>query len=119
MATILIVEDDEKYRTMLTGLLEEEHYTVLTAGNGEEALTALHEHPEITLIVLDLIMPNMDGLTFFYHLKKTLGSSKPVIILTNLTETAYPQDSDIKDFIIKANIGLPELLTRIKSQVTP
>lgn len=58
---ILIVDDMELNRDLLSEILEEE-YTILTAGNSKQAMDALVEkHDEIALMLLDLVMPEMDG----------------------------------------------------------
>ena len=111
MNTILIVEDEKQYRDILAKKLETSGYTVLTAQNGQYALNIV-KSSSIDLIILDIFMPVMDGLTFYYHLKNTLKKTIPVIILTNLTETTYP--SDVKDFIVKANTSLDQVMEKIK-----
>jgi CheY-like chemotaxis protein len=63
-AQILIVDDDSDIRETLTELLQEEGYGCATAGNGREALEYLHSHPFPSLILLDLMMPVMDGFDF-------------------------------------------------------
>lgn len=80
---ILVVEDNELNRMMLVGILESE-YQVLEAENGMEALEVLKQYrEEISLILLDLIMPVMDGYTFLSHLKADPScASIPVIVTT-------------------------------------
>lgn len=112
MNTILLVEDEKEYRDILSKKLETAGYTVITAQNGQYALNTLKNN-QVDLIILDLFMPVMDGLTFYYHLKHTLNKVIPVIILTNLTETAYP--SEVKDFIVKANTSLDQVIEKIRS----
>jgi DNA-binding response OmpR family regulator len=119
MNKLLLVEDDPQYRTLLSEGLKAEGIDVLTATNGEEALGVLKNAPDIRLIVLDLIMPQMDGMTFFYHLKQTLKVSKPVLILSNLNDTAVPTDSDIVEYIVKSNISLADLIKRIRFHLLP
>jgi DNA-binding response OmpR family regulator len=119
MNKILLVEDDAQYRMLLSEGLKAEGIEVLTATNGEEALSVLKHVPDVRLIVLDLIMPQMDGMTFFYHLKQTLKVSKPVLILSNLNDTAVPTDSDIVEYIVKSNISLVDLIKRIKMHLSP
>ena len=66
---ILIVEDNELNRMMLCEILSNE-YSVLEAGNGQEALDILKQHNDIiSLILLDVIMPVMDGYTFLDKIK--------------------------------------------------
>jgi CheY-like chemotaxis protein len=59
--TILIVEDDDEIRELLAEMLGEEGYAVVTASDGREALTRLEAGLAPRLVVLDLMMPNMDG----------------------------------------------------------
>ena len=60
MFHILVVDDDKHTRKLLRAVLENAHYTVTTATNGEEALEALDKE-HIDLVVLDIMMPKMDG----------------------------------------------------------
>lgn len=109
---ILIVEDEKDYRDILTERLKAEKYEVLETTNGEQAINLL-KNTSVDLILLDMLMPEMDGATFFYHLRNTLKKEVPVIIITNFTETAYPEG--VTDFIIKSNTSLEEVITKIKS----
>ena len=61
---ILVVDDDSELRESLALLLALKGYEVITASDGREALQALHGGPQPCLIVLDLTMPEMDGLQF-------------------------------------------------------
>lgn len=81
--TILVVEDNEINRLMLCGLLSSE-YKTLEAQNGQEALDVLREHKDdISLILLDIIMPVMDGYTFLDIVKADpIYASVPVIVTT-------------------------------------
>ena len=80
---ILIVEDNEINRMMLYGILSSD-YQVLEAENGQEALSVLKQYEEqISLILLDIVMPVMDGYTFLSIVKKDPAySSIPVIVTT-------------------------------------
>src|SRR5947207_1939918 len=61
---ILLVEDNDLFRDAMAQLLEREGYAVATAGDGEQALAAIHEGLRPSLILLDLMMPRMNGLQF-------------------------------------------------------
>jgi len=111
---ILIVEDEKDYRDVLTERLESEGFTVLKAENGQLALN-LMKNTDVDLILLDMFMPQMDGTTFFYHLKNTLKKEIPVIILTNFTEMAYPEG--VTDFVVKANASMDEVVEKIKNNL--
>ena len=80
---ILVVEDNEINRAMLSEILSSE-YQVLEAENGAVALDVLKEYGEgVSLILLDIIMPVMDGYTFLAHVKADQAySSIPVIVTT-------------------------------------
>ena len=80
---ILVVEDNEINRMILREILSS-RYKVLEAGNGVEALSVLREYGEmVSLILLDIVMPVMDGYTFLSHIKADSSfSSIPVIVTT-------------------------------------
>jgi CheY-like chemotaxis protein len=82
-APILIVDDDEDIREALHSLLELEGYTVLSAANGREALELLSRSPRPGLILLDLMMPLMNGWEFKQAAAKNPAlASIPVVIVT-------------------------------------
>ena len=80
---ILVVEDNEINRMILREILSPQ-YKVLEAGNGAEALSVLREYGEmVSLILLDIVMPVMDGYTFLSVMKENSEySSIPVIVTT-------------------------------------
>ena len=79
---ILVVDDDETTRSLLARMLQRGGWEVSTASNGREALTRLTEmHPDA--IVLDLMMPVMDGFEFLQHLQRTeQWEDVPVVVIT-------------------------------------
>jgi len=80
---VLVVEDDADIRDALRTLLEEVGCEVSTANNGSEALDALHGRERPQLIVLDLMMPVMDGWTFLERRREDAGlASIPVVVTT-------------------------------------
>lgn len=82
-APIMIVDDDEDIREALRTLLELEGYTVLSAANGREALELLSSSPSPGLILLDLMMPVMNGWEFKQAVAKIPAhASIPVVIVT-------------------------------------
>lgn len=82
-ATVLVVDDDATVRDVVSRYLARDGHRVIERSNGIDGLSAaLTEHPD--LVVLDLMMPGMDGLTVCQELRKT--SAVPVIILTALGE---------------------------------
>jgi DNA-binding NtrC family response regulator len=80
MTKILIIDDEQGIRDLLDTLLRRKGYDVVVAENGREGLKVFRrEHPDV--VVLDLKMPVMDGLTVLQELR-TLDPHKPVIVLT-------------------------------------
>ena len=116
MKTVLIVEDDDSYRKMLYEELLSEGYHPLTAANGKVAIDMV-QNKQIDLILLDLLMPELDGTDFYYQLKHKLKKKIPIIILTNVTTAAAYDHDIVKDVMIKADVSLEKLTTRIKELV--
>lgn len=109
---ILIVEDDESIRETLRLFLELESYSVLTAENGKAALDRLSDFRQPGVILLDLMMPVMNGWEFLEHLHKlSLYSKTPVIVITAFIEkSAQLNVSEI----IRKPLKLDQLLCSIK-----
>lgn len=80
METILIVDDEKHYRSILSTCIKEEEYTTLTAKNGLTALKTL-ENSDIDLLITDMKMPDMDGMELLKSVKAKLPDI-PVIIMT-------------------------------------
>lgn len=113
MKTILVVEDNSSYQAILKKALEDAHFTVVQAGNGKEALDFV-KNSTFDLIILDLLMPEMDGITFYYQLKKILKKHIPILVLTNVADTAA-YGADIKDVLIKSDVSLDEVVAKVKA----
>ena len=114
---IFVVEDQKDYRDVLVKLLQNEGFAVLQAENGQQALDIMKD-TDCDLIILDILMPRMDGITFLYHLRNVLNKKNiPVIILTNFTEAAHPEGAT--DFLVKSNISLDEVVKKIRNYIHP
>ena len=118
MAKILIVEDDPLMSRMYQKIFKFEGYEVEMAGNGEEGLKiALKEKPDI--ILLDIVMPKMDGMEMLQKLKADAETRDiPVVILTNLSD--YEKISEAlslgaMDYLVKANYKLEDLLEKVRT----
>ncbi len=87
--TLLVVDDEEDLREMLRDALQRRGFDVVTAGNGLEALAALEGIEHLCAVLLDLIMPEMNGWEFFDALRARAGyESVPVIVTTSATSRA-------------------------------
>jgi len=80
METILIVDDEKNYLTILSALLEDEGFEVLTAPGGHEALE-IHKSSDLDLILTDMKMPKMDGIELLENIKE-IDPDLPVIMMT-------------------------------------
>jgi len=89
MAKILIVDDDPDMRLAIGSVLRSRSYDVIEAGDGEEALRKLKEEKP-DLMLLDLLMPKMDGFAVVKELKNTQEgySSIPILIISSIREEA-------------------------------
>ena len=83
---ILVVDDDESIRKYIAKLLTQAGYDVLTMSNGKEALKELRTGPEVSLAILDILMPEMDGLETLNEMRK-LSSDLPILMLSALGQT--------------------------------
>jgi CheY-like chemotaxis protein len=89
---VLIVEDDSGLREALSNALDGEGYTVLLAGNGREALDLLQKGIRPCVVLLDLMMPTMDGWQLVDELKKDPKLEKiPVCVISALASKAPPE----------------------------
>ena len=89
---ILIVDDEERMRKLLQDFLKMKDYEVLLAGNGEEAIDLFFKEKSIALIILDVMMPKMDGWTALKTIRE--HSKVPVIMLTARSE----ENDELKGF---------------------
>ena len=116
--TILIIEDEEAERHVLHDKLIHEGFTIFEAKDGEEGFTiALREHPD--LILLDIMMPKMDGMTMMDKLREDAwGKKASIIILTNFDANEERLAKVVTDqpsyYLIKANTPLDKILEKIQ-----
>ena len=115
MFHILVVDDDKNTRRLLRAVLEAANYTVTTAGDGEEAL-AVMDREHIDLVIVDIMMPQMDG----YALTSLLRSANLELPILMVTAKQLPEDRKqgflvgTDDYMTKP-IDEEELLLRIKA----
>jgi len=84
-ATILVVDDDEDNRTLVARILRRHEFYVVTAVGGHEALEKIHEG-QVDLVLLDVMMPGMDGYEVYHRLKESDNTRNiPIIMLTALS----------------------------------
>jgi CheY-like chemotaxis protein len=88
IGSILVVDDDEDERLLITTILEDIGFHVVPAGGGAEAEALLRRHDrEFSLALVDLLMPEMDGLTLLSSIRSTLSThSLPVVVVTSSSD---------------------------------
>ena len=112
-STILIIDDQDNLRTLLKDYFSEQGYRVVTAKDGQEGLfVARYENPD--LILLDIMMPKLDGYQFLETFRKE--SQIPVIVLTAKTEesdTVHGLELGADDYVLKP-FRMRELAARVR-----
>lgn len=115
---VMVVDDDLYIRELYVEILNDEGYVVDSAVNGEDAYSKL-KNGGYDLILLDIMMPKMDGLGVMEALQKTEPPIKngPIIVLTNLDHDPLIKDAISRGasaFIIKADITPEDLLIQVR-----
>jgi two-component system chemotaxis response regulator CheY len=120
--TILIVDDSSSLRTVVQMALSRAGYTVLQAADGKEGLAVLEKAGKVNLIVSDVNMPNMDGITFVSHVKQhPRHKFVPVIMLTTEGQDEKKQAgkaAGAKAWIVKP-FNPPQLLDAVSKLILP
>ena len=115
MFNILVVDDDKNTRLLFRAVLEAENYTVITAANGEEALAAM-DTGHVDLVVLDVMMPKMDGYAFTKVLREN-DNNLPILMVSAKQLPADKQKGFLvgtDDYMTKP-VDETEMLLRIKA----
>lgn len=116
--TVLLVEDDVLLSRMYQDGFEDEGLSVILAFNGQEALDILNRGQKPDVILLDLLMPVMDGLTALSEMsKKKLIKNIPVIVLTNVEnhteEIDKAKNMGAKDYIVKRLVHPRDVVKKV------
>ena len=99
---ILVVDDESRMRKLVKDFLTKKNFQVLEAGNGEEAMDIFYEEKDIALIILDVMMPKMDGWEVCREIRK--NSKVPIIMLT--------ARSDERDELLGFDLGVDEYMSK-------
>jgi DNA-binding response OmpR family regulator len=115
--TVLIIEDEKLLLQALVCKFMAEDFMVISASNGQSGLElARKNHPDI--ILLDLIMPVMDGMTMLRQLRQDKwGKDVNVILLTNLSDAEKTNESvglGVHNYLIKCEISLDDIVKKVK-----
>lgn len=117
---ILIVEDEPAMLLALNDTLTRQGFSVAQARNGVEGLEiGLRDHPD--LILLDIIMPKMDGMTMLSKLREDAwGKGAKVMILTNLSDEEKVEESkkqNVFDYLVKTEWTLSDITRKIRDRL--
>ena len=99
---ILVVDDESRMRKLVKDFLTKKNFQVLEAGNGEEAMDIFYEEKDIALIILDVMMPKMDGWEVCREIRK--NTKVPIIMLT--------ARSDERDELLGFDLGVDEYISK-------
>ena len=99
---ILVVADESRMRKLVKDFLTKKNFQVLEAGNGEEAMDIFYDEKDIALIILDVMMPKMDGWEVCREIRK--NSKVPIIMLT--------ARSDERDELLGFDLGVDEYISK-------
>lgn len=120
--TVLVVDDEIALVKALETVLKSEGYNVITANDGEEGFKMCHDHrPD--LILLDILMPHLDGLGMLEKLrtcKDDFCKNVPVIILTNLTNEDFEKNANklgAPDYVIKSDTDLKSIVAMVHEKL--
>ncbi len=116
--TILVVEDEDPVRFVLTEVLEGEGYIVLATGGGEEALRVFADRPEVDLVVTDVAMPGMTG----PQMVEAIRASRPdmrVILLSGYADETTRQGTrtDERTRYVQKPFGVDELAEVVRGML--
>ena len=117
MKNILVVEDEKNIQDILAYNLEKEGFKLFTADNGVDALSLIEDGEDIDLILMDVMMPKMDGYTCLQKLREI--SNIPIIMLTALEsedDTVKGLDLGANDYVTKP-FHMREVIARIKANL--
>jgi DNA-binding response OmpR family regulator len=112
---ILIADDEERWRRLVGDFLRNEGYKVLEAADGQEAVDRVREDGEINLAILDIMMPNMDGIQACQAIREF--SQVPIIMLTAKSD----EESEVMGFVCGADeyiskpVKFPVFIARVKA----
>ena len=120
MKKVLVVEDDIILASTIADNLTQASFDAIRASDGEEGLAlALEKKPD--LILLDIILPKMDGITLLKKLRQDAwGKSVPVVVLTNLNSAKDIAEAVewAQDYLVKSDWKVEDVIKRVKDRLS-
>ena len=120
---ILVVDDESRIRKLVRDFLVKKEYEVIEAADGEEALDLFYRDKNIALVILDVMMPKMDGYTATRKIRNINDKTKSNIPIIALTANAFEEDKNkayeagMNGFIAKP-INIEKLLAALAETLT-
>ena len=117
---VLVVEDDRILRRVVVDNLKADGFIAIEAEDGLAGLQlALSEHPDLMLV--DVVMPKMDGISLLEKLREDAwGKTAQVIMLTNLSDTdkiAFAEKKGVSDYLVKADWDITSIIDKVKDKL--
>jgi two-component system alkaline phosphatase synthesis response regulator PhoP len=118
---VLIVEDDQGFRTILQKSFEGTEFDTVIAEDGQEALLKVKEEKP-DLILMDIMMPKMDGIQVAAKLKE-FGVNTPIIFLTNVKDDEKISEVMVvgggnMDYVVKTDVRVEDIIERIRKRLS-
>ena len=122
MSTVLVVEDSPVAREVVMKILQREGYDVFGACNGVEAMDFLHSNSNTPdLVLLDVMMPEKDGMTMLQELRdEPQYKELPVILLTALSDEQRmkkARELGVREYLVKTRFSYDELVDQVGKHV--
>lgn len=118
---ILIIEDDDFLQGLEATKIKKSGYEVMIASNGQDAIKIIESKQKIDLILLDLLLPDMNGFEILEKIRQNPELSNiPVIIFSNLNEEKDLKNAEkfnFTEFMVKSNFTLDELTDKITTLI--
>jgi adenylate cyclase len=118
MSTVMFVDDNVVNRQLLTRVLQLDGHDVITAADGREALDELGRH-HVDVVVLDLMMPVMDGFAFLRALRADRAREQvPVVVYSAMSDEHSKSRAaalGAEAFVVKSRVGVEELLNLVRT----
>jgi CheY-like chemotaxis protein len=118
---VFIIEDDNFLQGLEAKKLKNEGYDVLVAANAEEAYKIIKSKVKLDLVLLDLLLPEVDGFTILKKIREDETIKNiPVIVFSNLSEEKDIEKAKalgISEFMVKSNFTLDELAEKVKTLI--
>jgi CheY-like chemotaxis protein len=110
---VLVVDDDPDLVAICSLILESEGYTVESARNGSEAVDKLQDHDDIDLVLLDVMMPVLDGLSVCKMVKRDPRTKDLPVVLISASSVLREKGKHLADAVIEKPFDIDDLITTV------